>query len=242
MVLGVSSAFALLDTLISLICDSEFGRRWNRSIIVTVVVVISFLISLIFCTEFGYYLLDGFDTWLNNFSLVWVVMCEFLGATMLYRYKDVVGLLGWNAYGVWTASYLLSLILGVPIGQSVHPGAGAGVGFGIFFVGLGIAVALAHTPQHTTIGPPRLFAGNAILQKLYYLLFYQVSESLPNPEHNPLTHHPGLPTVQRPQPDRRSRRQLENSHLLGPSAALHIRADPSHNPQLLVPVFQRLTP
>jgi solute carrier family 6 GABA transporter-like protein 1 len=242
MVLGVSSAFALLDTLISLICDSEFGRRWNRSIIVTVVVVISFLISLIFCTEFGYYLLDGFDTWLNNFSLVWVVMCEFLGATMLYRYKDVVGLLGWNAYGVWTASYLLSLILGVAIGQSVHPGAGAGVGFGIFFVGLGIAVALAHTPQHTTIGPPRLFAGNAILQKLYYLLFYQVSESLPNPEHNPLTHHPGLPTVQRPQPDRRSRRQLENSHLLGPSAALHIRADPSHNPQLLVPVFQRLTP
>jgi solute carrier family 6 GABA transporter-like protein 1 len=181
MVLGVSSAFALLDTLISLICDSEFGRRWNRSIIVTVVVVISFLISLIFCTEFGYYLPDGFDTWLNNFSLVWVVMCEFLGATMVYRYKDVVGLLGWNAYGIWTVSYLLSLILGVAMEQSVHPGAGAGVGFGVFFVGLGIAVALAHTPRHTSMGPPRLFAGNSVLQKLYYLMFYQVSKVLPGP-------------------------------------------------------------
>jgi solute carrier family 6 GABA transporter-like protein 1 len=175
MVLGVSSAFALLDTLISQICDSEFGRRWNRSIVVSVVVVISFLISLIFCTEFGYYLLDGFDTWLNNFSLVWVVMCELLGATMVYRYKDVVGLLGWNAYLVWTASYLISLLLGVAIGHSVHPGAGAGVGFGIFFLGLGMAIALAHTPRHTTTGPPKLFAGNAILQKLYYLAFYQVS-------------------------------------------------------------------
>jgi solute carrier family 6 GABA transporter-like protein 1 len=145
--------------------------------VVSVVVVLSFLISLIFCTEFGYYLLDGFDTWLSNFALNWVVMCEFLGATMVYRYEDVVGLLGWNACLVWTASYLLSLILGVAIGYSVHPGAGAGVGFGIFFLGLGIAIALAHSPRHTAMGPPKLFAGNAILQKLYYLAFYQVSAS-----------------------------------------------------------------
>jgi solute carrier family 6 GABA transporter-like protein 1 len=100
---------------------------------------------------------------------------------MVYRYSDVVGLLGWNAYGVWTAFYLLSLILGVAIGQSVHPGAGAGVGFGIFFVGLGIAVALAHTPRHTTTGPPRLFGGSSIMQKLYYLMFYQVSKAPPRP-------------------------------------------------------------
>lgn len=178
MVLGVSSAFALLDTLISQICDSEFGRRWNRSIVVSVTVVISFLISLMFCTEFGYYLLDGFDTWLNNFSLVWVVMCEFLGATMVYRYKDVVGLLGWKAYLIWTASYLLSLILGVAIGHSVHPGAGAGVGFGIFFLGLGLAIALAQTPKDTNMGPPKFFAGNALLRKFYYLAFYQVSKQI----------------------------------------------------------------
>jgi solute carrier family 6 GABA transporter-like protein 1 len=174
MVLGVSSAFALLDTLISLICDSEFGRKWNRSIVVSVVTVVSFLISLIFCTEFGYYLLDGFDTWLNNFSLVWTVMCEFLGATMIYRYKDVVGLVGWKAYGTWTTSYLLSLILGVAIGQSVHPGVGAGVGFGIFFVGLGVSVALAKKPQQIIRGPPGLWSKNTFLEKIYYLMFYQV--------------------------------------------------------------------
>ena len=174
MVLGVSSAFALLDTLISLICDSDFGRKWNRSIVVSAVTVISFLISLIFCTEFGYYLLDGFDTWLNNFSLVWTVMCEFLGATMIYRYKDVVGTVGWKAYGTWTASYLLSLILGVAIGQSVHPGVGAGVGFGIFFVGLGVSVALAQKPQQTVRGPPGLWSRNTFLEKIYYLMFYQV--------------------------------------------------------------------
>jgi solute carrier family 6 GABA transporter-like protein 1 len=175
MILGVSSAFALLDTLISLICDSELGRKWNRAIVVTVVTTISFLISLMFCTEFGYYLLDGFDTWLNNFSLVWTVMCEFMGATMVYRYKDVVGLVGWKAYGTWTAAYLLSLILGVAVGQAVHPGAGAGVGFGIFFVGLGVAVALARKPQQTVVGPPGLWKRNTLLEKIYYLMFYQAS-------------------------------------------------------------------
>ncbi|PVI07961.1 putative sodium/chloride dependent neurotransmitter transporter [Periconia macrospinosa] len=173
MVLGVSSAFALTDTLISMICDSNFGRRWKREYVVTGVIIVSFLASMPFCTEFGYYLLDGFDTWLNNFSLVWVVMCEFLGATMIYRYKDVVGLLGWTSYAVYTVSYLLALTLGVAIGHSVDPGIGAGVGFGIFFVGLIAAVVLAQTPQFTGRDPPVFWAKSALLQKIYYLMFYQ---------------------------------------------------------------------
>lgn len=191
MILGVSSAFALLDTFISLICDSNFGRHWNRSIVVTAAVVVSFLISLVFCTEFGYYLLDGFDTWLNNFSLVWTVMCEFLGATMVYRYKDVIAAVGLPSFALWTACYLLSLILGVAIGHSVHPGAGAGVAFGIFFVGLAAAALLAKSPRYTHTYTPHFFARNALLQKLYYLLFYQVSlppslpPSLPSNKNDP---------------------------------------------------------
>lgn len=158
-----------------MICDSNFGRRWKREYVVTVTVIIAFLASMVFCTEFGYYLLDSLDTWMNNFSLVWVVMCEFLGATMIYRYKDVVGLLGWLSYGVYTAAYLLALILGVAVGHSVHPGAGAGVGFGIFFVGLGAAVLLAKRPQHTGMYPPHFWRKSVLLEKLYYLAFYQVS-------------------------------------------------------------------
>lgn len=242
MILGVSSAFALLDTVISLICDSNFGRRWNRSIVVTVVTIVSFLISLVFCTEFGYYLLDGFDTWLNNFSLVWVVMCEFLGATVIYRYKDVVGLLGWNAYGTWTASYLLSLILGVAIGHSVSPWVGAVVGFLVFFIGLAVAVVLARSPHNATQGPPAFWSKQVFLEKLYYLTIYQVSITIPALHPIPLTSHPGLPTLPRPQPRRRLRQKLEDPHLLGPSVALHLSPHPRHHPQLLLPFVQRQPP
>ncbi|CAI6338679.1 unnamed protein product [Periconia digitata] len=173
MVLGVSSAFALTDTLISMICDSNFGRRWKREYVVTAVIIMSFLLSLPFCTEFGYYLLDGFDTWLNNFALVWVVLCEFYAATGIYRYKDVAGLLGWMSFGIYTAGYTLALVLGVAIGHAVHPGIGAGVGFGIFFIGLILALVFAKTPQYTGSDPPLFWKKSVWLEKVYYLMFYQ---------------------------------------------------------------------
>ncbi|ETN38323.1 uncharacterized protein HMPREF1541_06357 [Cyphellophora europaea CBS 101466] len=170
MLLGFSSAFALTDTTITMICDSEFGKNWKRPFVSTSVIIASFLVSMVFCTEFGYYMLDAADRWLNNFALVWTVLCECLGATVMYRHKDVVGLLGWVSYLTYTAAYLLALILGVAVGHAVHPGAGAGVGFGIFFIGLAVALALAKTPES---GPPQFWKKNVWLEKIYYLMFYQ---------------------------------------------------------------------
>ncbi|KAJ9612196.1 hypothetical protein H2200_003793 [Cladophialophora chaetospira] len=170
MVLGFSSAFALTDTTITMICDSNFGKTWRRPFVSTTVIIASFLLSMLFATEFGYYLLDAADRWLNNFSLVWTVACECMGATMIYRYKDVVGLVGWTAYLVFTAAYLLALVLGVAVGHAVHPGAGAGVGFGIFFVGLAAAVFLAKAPNSN---PPPFWRRSVLLEKFYYLMFYQ---------------------------------------------------------------------
>lgn len=171
MVLGFSSAFALTDTTITMICDSNIGKNWRRPYVSTTVIVCPFLLSILFATEFGYYFLDAADRWLNNFSLVWTVACECIGATMIYRYRDVVGLIGWSAYLAWTISYLLALVLGVALGHAVHPGAGAGVGFGVFFISLAIAVTLAWTPNSH---PPAFWKKNVLLEKLCYLMFYQV--------------------------------------------------------------------
>ncbi|KAK7715843.1 hypothetical protein SLS63_011259 [Diaporthe eres] len=106
MILGFSSAFALQDTLVTMIMDAEFARNWNRIYVSSTSVVISFLISLIFCTEFGYYLLDAVDSWINNMSLLFVVWCECIAATTIYRHKDVVGLVGWPAYIVFNVGYI----------------------------------------------------------------------------------------------------------------------------------------
>lgn len=175
-VVGLSSAFALIESTVTMLCDSKTGRRMNRIIISTAVVVISYLLSLLYCSEFGFYLLDAVDTWTNNLSLIFVVWCEGVAITTIYRYKDVCRQAGTVAYGVYTATYILSQVLGVAVAQAVGAQAGAGVGFGIFIVGNIVAVLVAKTPDSI---PPRFWGNNAILSKFWWLSFYSVSHSFP---------------------------------------------------------------
>ena len=58
-VLGFSSAFVMLDAAATLLVDS--GVKYSRPVIVTGLTLLSFLMCIPYCTEFGYYLLDGID-------------------------------------------------------------------------------------------------------------------------------------------------------------------------------------
>lgn len=172
MVLGFSSAFALQDTLVTMIMDGQFARNWNRIYVSSISVIISFLISLTFCTEFGYYLLDAVDSWINNMSLIFVVWCECIAATTIYRHKDVVGLLGWPAYIVFNIGYIGGQLFGCIVGHAVSPAAGAGMGFGLFVVCFAIALFVARSPDSA---PPHFWKKNVWLEKTYYLGVYSVS-------------------------------------------------------------------
>jgi solute carrier family 6 (neurotransmitter transporter, GABA) member 1 len=177
-ILGLSSAFALVESLATLICDANFGRGFKRWIVTTVVIIISFLLSLIYCTKFGFYLLDAVDTWINNLALIFVVWCECVCATTLYRYNDVIGQVGTAGFAISNLSYILSMVVGVAVGQAVGPEAGAGTGFGIFIVGNIVAILLSKTPDST---PPRFWGKNVWLSKIWWLCFYSVS-SRPLPD------------------------------------------------------------
>uniref|UniRef100_A0A0D2XTF4 Sodium-and chloride-dependent GABA transporter 1 n=1 Tax=Fusarium oxysporum (strain Fo5176) TaxID=660025 RepID=A0A0D2XTF4_FUSOF len=172
-VLGLSSAFALSESLVTLICDCGLGRKFSRVLITTVIILLSFLLSLIYCTKFGFYLLDAVDTWINNLSLIFVVWCECVAATTLYRYKDVVGQIGWTGYLVYNIGYVLSMVLGVAIGHAVSPAAGAGVGFGIFIASNILAIILSKSPDSR---PPGLFGKNNVLSKMWWFSFYSFNQ------------------------------------------------------------------
>jgi solute carrier family 6 GABA transporter-like protein 1 len=170
-VLGLSSAFALSESLVTLICDCGLGRRFSRVMITSVVILISFLLSLIYCTKFGFYLLDAVDTWINNLSLIFVVWAECVCATTLYRYTDVVGQIGWTGYLVYNVGYVLSMVLGVAIGHAVSPEAGAGVGFGIFIVANILALILSKLPDSR---PPGIWGKSNWLAKMWWFSIYSV--------------------------------------------------------------------
>lgn len=173
--LGLSSAFALVESITTMICDSSWGKRTSRVWISTGVILVSFCLSLLYCTEFGFYLLDAVDTWTNNLALLFVVWCEAVAVTSLYRYVDVTGQVGLIAYSIYTAGYILAMVLGVAVAQSVSAEVGAGTGFGIYIVATVVSVLLAKTPDST---PPSFWRKNTFVSKFWWLAFYSVSEFL----------------------------------------------------------------
>ncbi|KFA72432.1 hypothetical protein S40288_08034 [Stachybotrys chartarum IBT 40288] len=145
MVLGYSSAFAMLDAVVTLIMDAQ--PRWNRIIVVTAAVLVSFLFSLPYCFEFGTYLLTGIDRWTNDVALVFVVWAECVCATVVYRWSDVVEQVGLPAFVTYNVAYFGGQVLGIVVAHTVGAEAGAGAGFGVYIVFTIIALIIAKRPD-----------------------------------------------------------------------------------------------
>lgn len=145
-VLGFSSAFVMLDVVATLLVDS--GVKYSRPVIVTGLTIVSFLMCLPYCTEFGYYLLDGIDRWINNVALIAVVWGEVAMSTTIYRYSDVIDQVGLSAFATYNVGYFGSQILGVSVAHGLErPEYGAAAGIGFFAVASLVAVFIAQNPS-----------------------------------------------------------------------------------------------
>ncbi|THV71060.1 SNF-domain-containing protein [Aureobasidium pullulans] len=168
-VLGFSSAFVMLDVVATLLVDS--GVKYSRPTIVTALTLVSFLMCLPYCTEFGYYLLDGVDRWINNIVLIFVVFGEVVSATTVYRWTDITGRVGLPAFIVYNLGYFGGLLIGVTVAHGVgSAGPGAGAGFGSFVVCTLVAGFIAKAPASDSFGIMSKVRGQA--SQLWYLAFY----------------------------------------------------------------------
>ncbi|KAI0420060.1 sodium-dependent noradrenaline transporter [Xylaria grammica] len=167
-VLGFSSAFVMLDATTTLVMDS--GLKVSRPIVVTVLTLISFLLCLPYCTQFGYYLLDGVDRWVNNILLIFVVWSEVVSATSVYRWSDVVSQTGKPAFITYNVGYLGGQLFGIWIGHGIgNPGYGAAVGFGIYIILSVVATFVSKAPDTKA---PSFWNKNTYAARYWYLAFY----------------------------------------------------------------------
>jgi len=167
--LGLTSAFSLLEVMTTLIMDTDWGRKMPRWAICTGVTIISALISLIYCTEFGLQALDAVDTYVNDIALFFVVWCEIFAATALYRCKDVANQVGWSGYLIYTFGFAIAQGLGIRVAYGSTPGIGAGVFFAFWFTATFISIFAAKNPA---IPGPRFFGNNNVLSRLWWMAFY----------------------------------------------------------------------
>lgn len=174
--LGLTSAFALFEVLVTMICDTDWGKRVPRWVVATAVAIMSFLISLIYCSEFGFYFLDSIDTFVNDLALFFTVWFESFFATTLYRWRDPVDQVGYVSYGLFNGGYFLAHFIGILVGHLVSPPAGAGVAFGIFIAG---AVSSAFFGKAPTVAAPSFWGRSTVLSRFWYSAFYSVSDQHP---------------------------------------------------------------
>lgn len=172
-VLGFSSAFVMVDVVATVIVDS--GIKVSRPLIVTALIVVSFLLCLPYCTEFGYYLLNGIDKFINNIALIFVVWSELVGATTVYRWNDIVSQTGMPAFVIYNVGYFGGQVVGVAVAHGLEfPPAGAGAGFGLYIVCTILSGFLANTPE---ISAPGFWGSKPFLSRFWYLAFYSVSST-----------------------------------------------------------------
>jgi solute carrier family 6 GABA transporter-like protein 1 len=153
----------------TLILDRNWGKRMPRWIVCTGVTVVSALISLIGCTEFGLQALDAVDTYVNNVALFFVVWCDRFAATSIYRCRDEANQVGWVGYLVYTGGFVAAQILGIGIAYAATPAIGAGVGFGIYGASAIAGTLLSKTPG---ISAPRFWGNSNILSRFWWVAFY----------------------------------------------------------------------
>lgn len=245
-VLGFSSAFVMLDVVATLLVDS--GLKLSRPWIVTGLTLISFLMCIPYCTEFGYYLLDGIDRWVNNIALIFVVWTEVVSPTTAYRYLDVVDQVGLIPWYIYQAGYFGGQILGVALAQGVSAPAGVGAGFGLYFACLIAAIVMAKAPTvsaptiqvkipftNVVIRAPAALRGTTVFNKIWWMAFYSVCSLSTHVASRLLITFPGQPTPPRPQHHRRSRQELEDPGIPPSAPPLHLRSSPHDHLQLRLP-------
>ncbi|KAH6680071.1 creatine transporter [Plectosphaerella plurivora] len=168
-ILGLTCVFALFEVLVTMIVDTDWGKRVPRWAIATATAIGAYLITLLYCTEVGFNLLDAVDTFVNDLALFFTVWCECFFATTLYRWRDPVDQTGLISYCTYNAGYVLAHFVGLLVGHLVSAEAGAGAGFGIFIIGIVASTLIGKTP---TVPAPGFWGGNAFLSRFWYNVFY----------------------------------------------------------------------
>lgn len=228
----------MIDAFITMIYDADWAKKYPRIMWSSLICSGAFLVSLMYCTEFGFWLLDAIDTHTNNVALIFIVWSEIMSATILYRYKDVVGQVGMPAFLVHNCGYILAKIIGLAIAHTASPGGGAGAGFGIYIITTVASLVMAKTPDSPA---PRFWGKNALLNKAWWLGFYSVHSKPPPSSHAQANIEPGQPAPPRPQRHSRTsrKRQLDIAMDLARNPALFLRPCTRHRLLFRLPDLHR---
>lgn len=77
--LGIDSAFSMVEATSTVICDTPWGKKWPRMFVAFVLCFGGFLLSVPFCSNWGFVLFDVIDHYLCAYLLMIVGLMQCFG-------------------------------------------------------------------------------------------------------------------------------------------------------------------
>mmetsp|Transcript_38557 Transcript_38557/g.58700 ORF Transcript_38557/g.58700 Transcript_38557/m.58700 type:complete len:403 (-) Transcript_38557:56-1264(-) len=115
--LGIDSAFSFIEAASTVICDTTWGRNYPRMYVAFLLCTFGYVLSIPFCTNWGFILFDVVDYYMSNTLLILVGILQCFGcgwgfdAENTYRKSSnhATGLLV-LFFGFWGSISILALI------------------------------------------------------------------------------------------------------------------------------------
>jgi hypothetical protein len=88
--LGIDSAFSMVEATATVINDTKWGGKYPKSFVAFVLCLLGFLLSIPFCTNWGFVLFDVVDHYLSNFLLILVGILQCFGCGWGFDYENTL--------------------------------------------------------------------------------------------------------------------------------------------------------
>merc|ERR1719461_83698 len=114
MLLGIDSAFSMVEAVSTVIYDSDFNKyrkQWSRVQISSVICVLGALVSCLYCFDTGFYWLDLVDFYINNYGMVFLGICEAGACGWFYSYDLIEAKIGKLSSNIYRYGYWLSVLV-----------------------------------------------------------------------------------------------------------------------------------
>lgn len=111
--LGIDSAFSMIEACTTVICDTDFAgnKGLTKPWVSLILCVVGFLIAVAFCTDVGPYHVGLFDDYVNTKGMIFVGILEAFSLGWVYQNEKQCEMVGETAVGIFNLGYWGVLIL-----------------------------------------------------------------------------------------------------------------------------------
>merc|ERR1711871_56743 len=125
--LGVDSAFSMVEAAATVICDTKWGQKYPRAWVAFLLCFLGFLLSIPFCTNWGFFLFDVIDHYLSNYLLILVGILQCAGCGWGFDAENTMNKsenhgksLTWLSASYWATTIIFSIVFvcagAIPLG------------------------------------------------------------------------------------------------------------------------------